>query len=76
MKALVYLLGARASDTAHARADVHPRRSEESLGPLATTEATAAAWRRWSQAGRMEAITTGAPERHPSEAPATRATSA
>jgi hypothetical protein len=75
MKALVYLLGARAINTAHARADVHPRRSEESLGPLASTEATAAAWRRWSQAGRTEAITPDAPERRPAEAHATRATS-
>lgn len=47
MKALVYLLGARALDVARERDDILPRTAEELPGPLATTDATAAAWRRW-----------------------------
>ncbi len=50
MKALVYLLGARALDIAQERNDVRPI-SEEPPGPLATTAETAAAWRGWSRQG-------------------------
>jgi hypothetical protein len=49
MKALVYLLGARALDVARERDDIPPRTAEELPGPLATTDATAAAWRRWRE---------------------------
>jgi hypothetical protein len=48
MKALVYLLGARALDIAQERNDAR-RIAEEPPGPLATTAETAAAWRRWSR---------------------------
>jgi hypothetical protein len=76
MKALVYLLASRALDVARDREEVHPRRTEESLGPLATTEATASAWRRWSQAGKAVTGTPDRSRRHPSEAPVRRPTSA
>jgi hypothetical protein len=48
MKALVYLLGARALDIAQERDDGRPQR-EQAPGPLATTDETAAAWRRWRE---------------------------
>lgn len=51
MKALVYLLGARALDIAQERDDSRPRIAEQAPGPLATTDATAAAWRRWREQG-------------------------
>ena len=47
MKALVYLLGARALDLAQERDDTRWRAPEDSLRPLATTDASAARWRRW-----------------------------
>jgi len=50
MKALVYLLGARALDIAQERNDIRPI-AEEPPGPLATTTETAAAWRGWSRQG-------------------------
>jgi len=60
MKALVYLLGARALDIAQERNDVRPI-AEEPPGPLATTTETAAAWRGWSrQGGTARAATAGA----------------
>ena len=51
MNALAYLRGARALDVA--RNAESPRRSvpESPLGPLATTQETAAAWHRWSLEG-------------------------
>jgi hypothetical protein len=49
MKALIYLLGARALDLARERDDTRPRIAEVLPGPLATTTGTAAAWRQWSQ---------------------------
>jgi hypothetical protein len=56
MRALAYLLGARALDTARgADTGIGWPRPEEALGPLATTEATAAAWRRWRNAAVLEA---------------------
>jgi hypothetical protein len=51
MKALAYLLGARAMDVAGNAASVERRVPEAPLGPLATTPETASAWRRWAQAG-------------------------
>jgi len=60
MKALVYLLGARALDVARERDDIAPRIAEELPGPLATTDATAAAWRRWrKQDGALAPSTSG-----------------
>ena len=49
MKALAYLLGARALDIAR---DTGPRSTvpEVPMGPLASTEETASAWRRWTEA--------------------------
>ena len=48
MKALAYLLGARALDVARdADSGIRWPKPEEQLEPLATTEASAAAWRRW-----------------------------
>jgi len=56
MKALAYLLGARALDAAReAEPGIRWPKPEEPLGPIATTEATAAAWRRWRDRGDMEA---------------------
>ena len=72
MKALVYLLGARALDLARDRESVHPGRAEELSGPLATTEATAAAWRHWSQEGKESAATTDRSRRGRSGTPAPR----
>jgi hypothetical protein len=48
MKALIYLLGARALDLSREHDDVHRMTPEELPGPIATTPETAAAWRRWS----------------------------
>jgi hypothetical protein len=58
MKALVYLLGARALDIAQERNDVR-RIAEEPPGPLATTVETAAAWRGWSRQGSAQRAATG-----------------
>ena len=55
MKALAYLLGARAMDVAGSAASVRRRLPEAPLGPLATTTETASAWRRWAQAGEATA---------------------
>jgi hypothetical protein len=51
MKALAYLMGARALDLARDRSSASPPVPEGSLGPIASTEETAGAWRRWAQAG-------------------------
>ena len=56
MKALAYLLGARALDAAReAETGIRLPKPEESLEPIATTEATAAAWRRWRDRGDANA---------------------
>lgn len=49
MRALAYLLGARALDVAR---ETGTRRTvpEVPMDPLATTEETASAWRRWAAA--------------------------
>ncbi|HEY8439477.1 MAG TPA: hypothetical protein VIK65_12780 [Candidatus Limnocylindrales bacterium] len=56
MKALAYLLGARALDAAAAADAANQRiaRPEPALPPIATSPEGAAAWRRWAQAGREE----------------------
>ena len=63
MRALAYLLGARALDIAR---DTGPRRTvpDVPMGPIATTAETASAWRRWAAA--RETVAT--PDRRPSPA--------
>jgi hypothetical protein len=57
MRALAYLLGARALDAAHdADRGIKWPRSEPPLEPLATTEAAAGAWRRWRDRGDAAAF--------------------
>jgi hypothetical protein len=46
MRALAYLLGARALDIARDATPVRPL-PETPMGPIATTRETASAWRRW-----------------------------
>jgi hypothetical protein len=70
MKALAYLLGATALTTAREADRTRRPVPEPPLEPLATTEAAAAAWRRWSRQGEASALTAG-PGRLPSAAPAT-----
>jgi hypothetical protein len=50
MHALAFLLGSRALDIARSASATQPPR-EEPLGPIASTPETAAAWRRWRNAG-------------------------
>ena len=53
MRALAYLIGARALDVARDADGQRGRlQPEADLGPIATTAETAAAWRRWREAGR------------------------
>ena len=53
MRALAYLIGARALDVSRgADADRGRPQPEADLGPIATTAETSAAWRRWRDAGR------------------------
>ena len=52
------ILGARAIDVsgdAERRAARRRKTAEDVLLPIATTEETAAAWRRWREAGKVEA---------------------
>ncbi len=55
MKALAYLLGARALEVAGNSGPEQRPVPEVPLGPLASTPETASAWRRWSEAGRTPA---------------------
>jgi hypothetical protein len=50
MHALAFLLGSRALDVARSSAPAQ-RPRDEVLPPIASTPETAAAWRRWRQAG-------------------------
>ncbi len=50
MHALAFLLGTRALEIAR-RSDPGPRPREVALGPIASSPETAAAWRRWRNAG-------------------------
>lgn len=50
MRALAYLLGARALDIARDAGSAQRPAAEPPLGPLATTPETASAWRRWAEA--------------------------
>jgi hypothetical protein len=66
MRALAYLLGARAHDAERGPdTGIHWPKFEEPLGPIASTEATAAAWRRWRDRADAETAPT-APQRAPS----------
>ena len=68
MRALAYLLGARALDAAReAEPGIRWTKFEDPLGPIASTEATAAGWRRWRERGTEE--TTRATKRVPSFVP-------
>jgi hypothetical protein len=49
MRALVYLLSARALDVARDAGSARRPVPEVALGPLATTPETASAWRRWAE---------------------------
>ena len=61
MRVLVYLLGTRALDVARDAGSAQRPVPEVPLAPLATTEETASAWRRWAQA--PETSVTGADRR-------------
>ena len=63
MKALAYLLGARALDIARESGAAQRRVPELSLGPIASTAETAAAWRRWADA--RETLAPVAADRRP-----------
>jgi hypothetical protein len=52
MNALAYLLGARALDVARNAESTRRSVPESPLGPLATTQETAAAWHHWSLEGK------------------------
>ena len=72
MRALAYLLGARALDIARDAGSTQRPVQEVPLGPLATTPETASAWRRWSEARgsrqASEAPTSGRQRRAPASA--------
>jgi hypothetical protein len=69
MRALSYLLGARALDAAREpETGTGWPKPEEPLGPIATTEATAARWRRWRDQADAE-TSSPASERAPSLVP-------
>ena len=63
MRALAYLLGARALDITRDAGSAQRPVPEVALGPLATTPETAAAWRRWSEereiGAAVETVTRG-----------------
>jgi hypothetical protein len=69
MRALGYLLGARALDLAQRQS---PRRShrDPDLPPIAGTPAQARAWRAWAEAGRLDAEVSGGRTREGRSAPA------
>jgi hypothetical protein len=67
MHALAYLLGVRAIEAS--RADRRPTTEapDESLPPMATTDETAAAWRRWRDAAAQ--VSVPAPQGQPRTVP-------
>jgi hypothetical protein len=70
MKALAYLLGSRALDTAAERGASTPTPPEGDLLPFASTPEQAAAWRRWAKEGREAIQDGGIPSRvAPADAP-------
>ena len=69
MRALAYLLGARALEAAReGETGIRWPKPEEPIAPIATTEATAAAWRRWRDRGDTKTAPTTS-ERVPSLVP-------
>jgi len=70
MRALIYLLGARALNLSRDNDDLRPRIADESPGPIATTPETAASWRRWAQ---QAPASPAAPVRSPRNLLGTRA---
>ena len=58
MHALAFLLGTRALDVARS-SEPRPRPREVTLGPIASTPETAAAWRRWRNAGAATDVERG-----------------
>ena len=69
MRALAYLLGARALDITRDAGPAQQPVPDVPLGPLASTPETASAWRRWAQAREngqaSKAPTTGLQRRAP-----------
>jgi hypothetical protein len=51
MRALAYLLGARALDIARDAGSAQRPVPDVPMGPLASTQETASAWHRWAEAG-------------------------
>ena len=63
MRALTYLLGARAIDVAeYAQRRTRP---ETDLAPIASTPEQRGAWARWAAAGRTEAARAARPQPRP-----------
>ncbi len=50
----LYMLSAAETASVASAANATPSRNEEPLGPIASTPETAAAWRRWRDAGAVE----------------------
>ena len=69
MRALGYLLGARALDLAQ-RQSPRRRHREPDFAPIASTPALARAWRAWAEAGRLNAGAGGRPIRDARPVPA------
>ena len=69
MRALGYLLGARALDPAQRQPSRRSHR-EPDLPPIASTPALARAWRVWAEASRLNADGSGGPAREMRPAPA------
>jgi hypothetical protein len=67
MRALTYLLGARAFDTARdGETGIRWPKPADQLGPIASTAETAAAWRRWrDRAGDSVETSAATPETAP-----------
>ena len=70
MRALAYLLGARALDIARDAGSAQRSVPEAPLGPLATTPETASAWRRWSEAHESRDAVGSATRKRQRHAPA------
>ena len=68
MRALGYLLGARALDLADRQSPRRGRRDPD-LPPIASTPALAGAWRAWAEADRLNTGVSGGPTRDARPAP-------
>lgn len=69
MRALAYLLGARALDLARDSGPARRPVPEVAMGPLATTEETASAWRRWVESRESSHGATVPADRLPERSP-------